>query len=81
VPVYVRDTSDAKKQGYRPTATIASERDKALATMRDEFQRIAGLMRRSKDIATYLDLEAEFEAALASVEIFINLVQRQQAVA
>lgn len=72
VPVWVRDTENPRAQGYRRTATLVNERDKARATILAEFKRIEGTMRRTKAIATYLDLEDELEALLASVTIFIE---------
>lgn len=67
VPAYVHDPSDQQKRGYVETVSLQDDRARGIEAMKREFTRIEGLVTRSRDIATVLGLEDEFEAMLSNV--------------
>jgi hypothetical protein len=72
VVAYVHDPSDQSKQGYVETISLINDRERALETLLREFTRIAGIMKRTRDIAAVLDLEQELDELLASINVFIE---------
>jgi hypothetical protein len=57
---YVRDPeAQANEQGYRSVSKLRSEKGLAHEALTAEFIRIAGALRRAKDLAAAFDLENE----------------------
>lgn len=71
VPEYVRNPdADAREQGYVPVATLKTDRAKALDVLRNEAERTAALLQRTRDLAVALDLEGELDPILESFAAF-----------
>jgi 1,4-alpha-glucan branching enzyme len=67
-PYYVRDPDLPSKQaGYRTTASLVSDKDRARAVLRRELEQAQALFDRSRRVAAALGLESEFEQLLEQV--------------
>lgn len=63
VPEYLRDPKAASDhQGYRRTATIATDVDMARVALDEELRRLRGAFDRARRVAVGLQLEEEFDA-------------------
>lgn len=61
-PAYVRDPArQAGEQGHVAVSRLRSERDLAIEALTAEFSRVAATLRRAREIAVGLGLEAEVE--------------------
>ncbi len=63
---YVHDPTTPDKAGYVKTESL-SERERAVAAINLEFERVASSLRRCKSIAAVLELESELESLLEGV--------------
>lgn len=60
VPAYVRDPdSPADEQGYRSLVNIKSDEDRARGVLIDEMKRVGAAVRRAKNLAAVLGVEAD----------------------
>ena len=76
VPAYVHDPSDQRQSGYVETVSLTDDRVKGIEAMKREFNRIEGLVRRSRDIASVLRLEEEFESMLNNLISVMTVLRR-----
>ena len=66
--VWVRDpTQPPTHQGYVRTDVLATDRDKALAALENEFDRVDSIIKRARDIAMGLGLTPEMDAFLTAL--------------
>ena len=74
-PAYVRDP-DAENgaQGYRSTASIRTDRDRAMATLVSEVGRASAHLQRVHNIAAALDLSGELDEVMSRFEVFRSKV-------
>lgn len=71
VPAYVRDPNAATdEQGYVAVATLKDDRSRALDVLRNEAERTAALLQRTRDLAAALDLETELDPILEGFAAF-----------
>ena len=76
VPAYVRDPDAATgEQGYVSVVSLKNDRAKALDVLRNEAERTAALLQRTRDLAAALDLEAELDPILYGFMAFQQKVQ------
>lgn len=67
-PYYVRDpSSDPSKQGYVSVATLKSDEDRAREALVYEFQRVAALLRRARDLAIVLGIGDEVDRLVENI--------------
>lgn len=76
VPAYVRDPNAATdEQGYVSVASLKNDRAKAMDVLRNEAERTAALLQRTRDLAAALDLEAELDPILYGFMAFKQRVE------
>lgn len=67
-PVYVRDPACApKEQGYIAVARVRNNEDAAREVLVEEFTRVAGFLRRARELAKALNLDHEVDRLLSGV--------------
>lgn len=77
-PYFLRDPAAAQdEQGYRSIVSIRSDQDMARDALVDEFQRVAGLLRRARAIAVALQMEDDVDELLTTVVGLRERVQQQ----
>lgn len=65
---YVQDPDkDSSEQGYVPTVTLKSDRDRAIQALEQELMRAEAAMNRAYEVASSLGLESEVDAILARI--------------
>lgn len=65
---YVQDPDkDSADQGYVPTVTLKSDRDRAIQALEQELMRAEAAMNRAYEVASSLGLESEVDAILARI--------------
>lgn len=76
VPAYVRDpNAAADEQGYVSVVSLKNDRAKALDVLRNEAERTAALLQRTRDLAAALDLESEVDPILYGFMAFKQKVE------
>jgi hypothetical protein len=71
VPAYVRDPNAAHdEQGYVSTVGLKDDRARSLDVLRNEAERTAAHLQRTRDLAAALGLEAELEPLLDGFTAF-----------
>lgn len=71
VPAYVRDPNAATdEQGYVSVVALKDDRSRAIDVLRNEAERTAALLQRTRDLAAALDLESELDPILDGFAAF-----------
>lgn len=70
-PMFVHNVDDNRKSGYVETVTLLSDEEKAYDSLKMEFERVRGAMRRARTVAAVLSLEDELDGLLASIDVFL----------
>ena len=74
-PAYVRDPdADNGAQGYRSTASLRTDRDRAMAALVSEVGRAASYLQRVHSLAAGLDLSDELDEVMNRFEVFRSKV-------
>jgi hypothetical protein len=70
VVAYVRDPdASGDEQGYVSTARIMDDKDRARAALIGEFERVASLLKRARELAIAFDMVGEVDAMTESVTV------------
>lgn len=71
VPRYVRDPeAETGQQGYRSTARLKTDRERAVEALTNEAGRAAAYLQRVRNLAAGLGLESEVDEILERFEVF-----------
>lgn len=77
---YVRDPSAmAGEQGYVSVTSLRSDEDSARAALVDAFSAAGDMLRRARELAVVLSLDAEVDALISGVVELRGKVRAQQA--
>ena len=79
-PYFVRDPeAGAKEQGYIAVKALRTEADLAREALVDEFSRVAGMLRRARNLAKALQMDAEVSALVDGIVDLRNRVAGSEA--
>lgn len=75
-PYWLHDPDlERGQQGYRSAVEVRSDKDKARAAVLQECSRAVGAIRRARDVAVMLGLEAMLDEALDHIEALEDLAR------
>ncbi len=79
VLAYVRDPAvGSRTQGYRSTAHLKDDQERAYEVLVAETSRAAAYLQRVRSLAVALDLEQEVDSIIYSFEVFQQIIMQKQ---
>lgn len=75
-PAWVRDPdAESDEQGYRETATLKTDRERAMGALQGEASRAGAYLQRVRSLAAALDLQADVDEVLEKYGMFRQKIE------